>query len=72
MANGITMNPKVMNGQPCVKGTRLTVRRVLALLALYPDRAELRHVYTELTDERIRAVLEFASAMVADEVVALK
>ncbi len=72
MANGITMNPKVMNGQPCVKGTRLTVRRVLALLALYPDRAELRHEYPELTDERIRAVLEFASAMVADEVVALK
>ena len=68
----IQSDPQILQGKPCVKGTRLTVRRVLALLALYPDRAELRHEYPELTDERIRAVLEFASAMVADEVVALK
>ena len=25
----ITRNPEVMNGQPCVRGMRLTVRRVL-------------------------------------------
>ena len=30
-----------MNGQPCVRNLRLTVRRVVELVALYPDRAEL-------------------------------
>jgi len=28
----ITVNPGMMNGQPCVRGMRLTVRRVLEAL----------------------------------------
>ena len=36
--NRITSDPAVMNGQPCVRGMRLTVRRVLEALATYPDR----------------------------------
>ena len=31
-----------MNGQPCIRDLRLTVRRVLKALALYPDREEFR------------------------------
>ena len=30
----ITSDPTVMNGQPCIRGMRLTVRRVLEALAL--------------------------------------
>ncbi|UOO13362.1 MULTISPECIES: DUF433 domain-containing protein [unclassified Synechocystis] len=30
-----------MNGQPCIRGQRLTVKRVIDLLATYPDRHEL-------------------------------
>ncbi|ULP31382.1 DUF433 domain-containing protein [Leptolyngbya boryana] len=37
----ITSNPKRMNGQPCIRNLRLTVRRVIELLAIYPDREEL-------------------------------
>ena len=33
----ITIDPAKMNGQPCVRGLRLTVRRVLELMATYPD-----------------------------------
>lgn len=29
----ISIDPTVMNGQPCVRGTRLTVKRVLHILA---------------------------------------
>ena len=32
----ITSNPVRMNGQPCIRNLRLTVRRVLELVALYP------------------------------------
>jgi len=38
----ITVNPARMNGQPCIRNMRLTVRRVVELSALYPDRDELK------------------------------
>jgi uncharacterized protein (DUF433 family) len=31
-----------LSGQPCIRGTRITVRRALQLVAQYPNRAELR------------------------------
>ena len=57
----ITINPQRMNGQPCIRDLRLTVRRVLEALAVYPDRAELRREYPELEEEDIRQVLAFAA-----------
>ena len=61
-----------MNGQPCVRGMRLTVRRVLEALARYPDRAELRSEYPELEDEDIRQVLAFAAANLDDKSLSLR
>jgi uncharacterized protein (DUF433 family) len=49
--NRITSDPAVMNGQPCIRGLRLTVRRVLVALATYPDREELHAEYPELENE---------------------
>ena len=34
----VTCNPEIQSGQPCIRGMRLTVRRVLEALAIYPDR----------------------------------
>lgn len=68
----ITSDPAVLNGQPCVRGLRLTVRRVLEALAVYPDRGELRTEYPELEDEDIRQALEFAAANLDDRVVELR
>jgi len=67
----ITINPNQLNCQPCVRGLRLTVRRVLEALALYPNRDELRREYPELEDEDIRQVLEFAAANMDDSVIEL-
>lgn len=64
----ITVDPRKMNGQPCVRGLRLTVRRVLEALATYPDRDEFRREYPELDDADIRQVLEYAAAMLDDRV----
>lgn len=63
----ITWNPDQMNGQPCVRGMRLTVRRVLAALAMYPDRAELFRNYPELEEEDLRQALAFAAANLEDK-----
>ena len=67
MFDRITWNPKQMNGQPCIRGMRLTVRRVLAALAAYPDRKDLFRNYPDLEEEDVRQALEFAAASLADE-----
>jgi len=36
----ITVDPARMNGQPCVRNMRLTVRRVVELAAFYQDREQ--------------------------------
>lgn len=68
----ITTDPTVMSGQPCIRGMRLTVRRVLEAVALYPDRQELVREFPELEDEDIRQALAFAAASLDDQVLELK
>lgn len=64
----ISIDPTVMNGQPCVRGTRLTVKRVLHILAEYKDREELHRDYPRLDDEDIRQALMYAAASVDDRI----
>jgi uncharacterized protein (DUF433 family) len=67
----ITIDPEQMNGQPCIRGMRLTVRRVVKAAALYSDRAELKQEYPELEDDDIRQALEYAASSLDDQVVFL-
>jgi uncharacterized protein (DUF433 family) len=67
----ITSNPNRMNGQPCIRNLRLTVRRVIELLATYPNREELRQEFPELEDEDIRQALIFASSYLGDRIIEL-
>ena len=64
----ITTNLNRMNGEPCIRDLRLTVRRVLEALASYPERTDLKREYPELENEDIRQTLEFAAALVDDKV----
>ena len=68
----ITINPEIMNGQPCIRSMRLTVRRVVEAVALYPDWEELQSEYPELEKEDIRQALQFAAGNLADESIALE
>lgn len=67
----ITIDPAVMNGQPCIKGTRLTIRRVLLALAQYSSHEEMRRDYPQLQEEDIHQALAYAAANLADEIVEL-
>ena len=62
----ITVDPKQMNGQPCIRGMRLTVRRVVEAMSLYPNRDELFREYPELQEEDVQQALEFAAANLED------
>ena len=64
----ITVDPNLMNGQPCIRGMRLTVRRVLEAVATYPDRAELLREFPELEEDDLRQALAFAAANLDDRI----
>lgn len=66
----ITWSPNQMNGQPCIRGMRLTVRRVVEAVAVYPDRSDLFRNYPELEEEDVRQALAFAAANLEDSAVA--
>ena len=68
----ITVNPGIMNGQPCIRNMRLTVRRVVEAVALYPNREEMKKEYPELDDDDIRQALEFAAMNLDDLVIAVE
>lgn len=55
-----------MNGQPCIRGMRLTVRRVVEAVGLYPNRNELFRNYPELEPEDVQQALAFAAANLED------
>ena len=57
----ITWDPNRMNGQPCIRGMRLTVRRVVEAVSLYPDRADLFRSYPELEAEDVRQAIAYAA-----------
>lgn len=65
----ITSDPGILNGQPCIRSMRLSVRRVVEAVAQYPDRAELLAEYPELEDEDIRQALAFAASALDDEII---
>jgi len=63
----ITVEPGKCGGKPCVRGMRITVRRVLELLAIYPDHAALLAEYPSLQPEDLQQALRYAAATVDDE-----
>lgn len=67
----ITTDPAIQAGQPCLKGTRITVRCVLELLSANPSWEELNADFPEITGEHRRQALGFAAAHLTDRVVPL-
>ena len=57
----IHVNPEVMAGKPVIRGTRLTVERVLSLLAHGATTDEILEEYEGLAPDDLRACLLFAS-----------
>jgi len=60
-----------MNGQPCIRQLRLTVRRVVEAVATYSDRRDLQREFPELEEEDIREALAYAAASLDDRVIDL-
>jgi len=58
-----------MNGQPCIRNMRLTVRRVLEALVIYPNWEDVITEYPELDAEDIKQCLAFAAKNLDSQVI---
>ena len=63
----IVRDPAICGGEPVVKGTRVTVRTVLASLADGMSVAEIVKDFPTLDEEAVRAVIAFAAASAEED-----
>jgi uncharacterized protein (DUF433 family) len=62
----ISLDPNVMGGKPCIRGTRITVGLVVGLIAAGKTVDEVLAAYPDLAREDVTAALAYA-AWRADE-----
>lgn len=67
----ISVEPGKCGGKPCIRGMRVTVSRVLELLATYPDRDALLSEYPFLEPEDLQQALRYAAAAVDEELLVI-
>ncbi len=60
----ITVNPKQMDGVPCIRGLRIPVATVVAMLADKMSESEILEAYPDLDAEDIAEALRYASEAV--------
>ena len=65
----ISINPKVMIGKPCIKGTRITVELILEKLAGGADFDYLLKGYPNLKIDDIREAIAYAHAVITNEII---
>lgn len=63
----IIRDPSVVGGEPIVKGTRVTLRTVLASLAEGASIAEILADFPTLTEADVRAVIAFAATSAQED-----
>lgn len=63
----ITVNPKIFGGKPIIRGRRLAVEHVLAMLAAGDSSQNILQAYHWLEPEDIRACLVYARRLVGHE-----
>jgi len=67
LSDRIQLDPAVCHGKPVVRGTRVLVANVVGAIAAGQSHMEILEDYPALTDNDIRACLEFAGELTAME-----
>ena len=62
----ITVNPKQMDGVPCIRGLRIPVATVVGMIAEGMAEEEILKAYPDLEREDIREALRFAAEAVRE------
>ena len=67
----IIINKEVCHGKPCIKGTRIMVTNILSLMAGGYDIPRVLNYYPELSEEDVKAAMEYVLASIEGEEVRL-
>jgi uncharacterized protein (DUF433 family) len=67
----IVVDPRVLHGTACFKGTRVPVTVVLDNLAAGVSEAEMRAEYPTLPDQAIAAAIAYAAELAREQVLDL-
>jgi uncharacterized protein (DUF433 family) len=63
----IVRDPQICGGEPVIRGTRVTLRTVLASLAAGDSVADIVRSFPTLTEEQVAGVIAFAAAAAQDD-----
>ena len=59
--DNISLNPEIMGGKPCIKGTRITVGTIVGLIASGNSNDEIIKLYPSITKKDIQQALSYAA-----------
>ncbi len=68
MFDRITFDPRIMGGRASIRGMRIPVSLVVNLVANGMSNEDIIREYPELEPEDIRQALQYASALVNEEI----
>lgn len=67
MTDRISVDKNILHGKPCIKGTRIPVYLILDLLAGGSTNADILADYPDLSEDDIRACVEYAAMLAREE-----
>ena len=67
----ISIDPSICHGRACIRGTRIPVHQILAMLAAGDTIDQLLDDYPTLTRESILACLDYAAVLAEEEITPL-
>jgi uncharacterized protein (DUF433 family) len=66
--NQIIVDPDICNGQPVIRGTRITVQTVLGFLGAGDSIDDVLEEYPTLTRDQVLACLRFSADLLSPQV----
>lgn len=71
MLERITFDPEICQGQPCVRGLRITLVFILKLLALGKTPQQIVADYPELEIEDIHEAIQYAAWLASERTISI-
>ncbi len=68
LSNRISIDAKICHGQACIKGTRIPAHQIVGMLANGDTFDSLLKAYPNITQEDIRACLEYAAWLAEEQI----
>lgn len=69
MLQRIVFDESILNGKPCIQGTRISVEMILEWIASGASRDEIVKSYPQLTAGDVEEALQYAAQTIANETI---